>query len=115
MEVDAVTLIIVLIIIILGFYFKQLWISLIFVAVLFVLLLATRSKKAPSASVPTGGGARVRPIIVKRKYTGPESIYPKKMVIKYTPKWPSDWREYGPEPVGKAIGSFGRWLKNLFK
>lgn len=115
MEADAVTLIVILIAILLGFYFKQIWISLIFVVILFALLLAARSKKAPSAPVPRGAEVKVKPIIVKRKYTGPESIYPKKMVIKYTPKWPSDWREYGPEPVGKAVGGFFRWLKNLFK
>lgn len=37
------------------------------------------------------------------------------MTIKYTADLPSDWYEYGTEPVGKALGSGLRWLKSLFK
>lgn len=113
METDALTFLFILIIILIGYYLKQLWISFIFVIILGAFLLVGR-KKAPKA-VPRGGGTKIRPIIIKRKYVGPKSIYPEKMKIKYSPDLPKDWREYGPEPVGKAVGTGIRWLKNLFK
>lgn len=114
MEIDAATYLFILVIILAGFFLKQLWVSLIFFVVL--ILMFVRGGKKNSKAAPKGGGSgvKVRPIIIKRKYEGPPT-YPEKMTIKYTADLPSDWYEYGTEPVGKALGSGLRWLKSLFK
>jgi energy-coupling factor transporter transmembrane protein EcfT len=111
---DALTFVIICAVILAGFYLRQIWISIIFALILVLVMIFGR--KTPSAAPSGGGGGpKVRPIIVKRKYVGPESIYPKKMLIKYQPDTPSDWREYGPEAVGNFVGSGAKWLKSLFK
>ncbi len=96
------------ILILLGFYLKQLWLSFIFIMVIFALLLTRPSKKAKKAAPR---GPVVRPIIVKRKYVGPESIYPEKMHVKITPRTPDDWYEVGGEYLGGFIGKSLRFIK----
>ena len=116
MAVDALTLTVICVLILLGFYIKMLWLSFIFIVVL-LLYLAVGVKKTPRpVAVPTAAGPRVQPIIIRRKYVGPESIYPKKMNI-YVDETgtPTDWREYGPQGVGKAVGSGIKKVFGLFK
>jgi hypothetical protein len=114
MDIDAGTYLFILVIILVSFFLKQLWLSLIFLVLLVLMLVSGGKKSAKAApSGGGGGGVKVRPIIIKRKYEGPPT-YPEKMTIKYTADTPKDWYEYGTEPVGKALGSGLRWLRNLF-
>ena len=106
---DSNVFIISLMAIIVGFFFNQIWISLIFAAVMFLVLIQGKAPEAKKSkdNVPM---PLVRPIIVKRKYTGPESIYPSKMEITYNPKYdPGDWKGKS-ESVGSFIGNSWNWL-----
>lgn len=104
-------LLIFLVIILLGFFYNELWISFIIGA---VLLLTMFVQPEPSSAPKPKTGPIIRPIRVQRKYVGAESIYPEKMEIKIHGR-PGKREEYGPEAVGKAVGSSLRWVKNLFK
>jgi len=107
---NSSVLLISLLAILIGFYFKQFWLSIIFIIAL-VLVLGLEGK--PKARGTPSGGPKVQPIIVKRKYVGPESIYPEKMKIEYNPRG-YNWKSK-TEAFGKAIGSGFRWFKNLFE
>ena len=103
-------LLIFLVIILLGFFYNQIWISFIIGA---VLLLTMFVQPEPPTPKPLTGPI-IRPIKVQRKYVGDASIYPEEMEIKIHGK-PIGREEFGPEGVGKAIGSSLRWVKNLFE
>ena len=91
-----------------GFVTGHIWVSIIFTAAVFLIIAFSGSKpeKKPEA-VPM---PLVRPIIVKRKYTGPASIYPSKMQIDYNPKNPPGKWKGKSESVGSFIGKGLRWL-----
>ena len=93
-----------------GFVTGQLWISIIFALAIFLIISFGDSKemKKPEA-VPM---PLVRPVIVKRQYVGPKSIYPEKMQIDYNPKNPPGKWKGKSKTVGGAIGSGLRWLFN---
>jgi len=115
MDVDMLTLVFVCIVIIIGFYLNQVWLSLIFAFVLLAVLFSASKAKEPSA---TPAGPQVRPIIVKRKYVGPESIYPQKMKIRVTtadygtgtPWYSTSGKKIG-EAVAKSIRNIGKWFE----
>ncbi len=51
------------------------------------------------------GKPKVRPIIVKRRYAGPASIYPSRMKIKVNPKWnTNNWWENAFLAAGVGAG-----------
>lgn len=100
-----------LLVILAGFITGQIWLSIIFAAAVFFIIAFGSGKneeKKPEA-VPT---PLVRPIIVKRKYVGPSSIYPEKMEIIYNPADAPTGYKGKSKPIGKAIGSGLRWLFN---
>ena len=108
---DGLTLAFAVIVIVASLYFGQVWLSIIFGVVLIALLVyGSRGGSGRSSA----SGPAVRPIIVKRKYVGPESIYPKEMKIRVTsekfgagkPGW-----MLGPEKIGEG---FGRLIGGLF-
>ena len=107
---DSSLIITFFIILILGIAYNQLWISLIIGAVLFLLILVPEKKE----SKKTSPSVIIKPIKVQRKYKEGETIYPKKMEIKFNSgKYKKE--ERGPEAIGSAIGKSARWLLNLFK
>ncbi len=105
------TVILAFVLILLGFYFQQLWVSFIFVIVILALIATTPTKKSRRQAVPRG--PIVRPIIVKRRYIGPKSIYPEKMKIKISDK-PDMWWENAGKAPGKFFGNALRTVKNAF-
>ena len=104
------TAILAFVLILLGFYFQQLWLSFIFVIVILALIATAPTKKSMRA-VPKG--PIVRPIIVKRRYVGPKLIYPEKMKIKISGK-PDEWYEYAGAPLGTFLGNAFRVVRNMF-
>jgi len=108
---DSLTLAFVVIVIIASLYFGQVWLAIIFGVVLIALLIYGSNG---NASGPSPSDQAVRPIIVKRKYVGPESIYPKEMKIRVTsekfgagkPMW-----MLAPEKIGEG---FGKLIGGLF-
>lgn len=107
---DSALVFLSLIMIVAGLYFGYLWISAIFTIVLFTAILTQKGEKAE-----TFAGPKVRPIIIKRKYVGPESIYPKEMKIKVSTK---DYGTGTPIYVEAAKGagfSIGKFLKSIFR
>lgn len=86
-----------------GFFAKMLWLSVVFFVVL--VLYVFGSKEAPSAAaVPAG--PRIRPVIIRRRYMGPASIYPQKMSLRVRPDWkdPTIF-ETATDSLGKATGA----------
>jgi len=73
-----------------------------------IILLISREPAKPSSSK---SGTKVQPIIVKRKYEGPESIYPKEIKITELGKGPTLWKE-GAKQTGTF---FGKAAKDLWK
>ncbi len=110
---DGLTLAFVVIAIVASLYLGQVWLSIIFGVVLIALLVY--GSKDGIGRLPASGPA-VRPIIVKRKYVGPESIYPKEMKIRVTSEkfgTGMPWRVSSPQKFGESIGKllsgvFGR-------
>lgn len=86
--------------ILLGFFLGHIWVSLIFAAVVVAIILTT---PLPKATGSEEAGPIVRPVIVQRKYVGPESIYPEKMKVKIAEP-PPNMYETGLAPVGDFMG-----------
>ncbi|MEM0372695.1 MAG: hypothetical protein QXO69_02540 [archaeon] len=105
---NASLFLVCMLVIIGGLVTGQVWISLIFAAsVFFIIAFGGGKKEEKPEAVPS---PMVRPIIVKRKYVGPASIYPEKMEITYNPKdAPTDYKGK-QKPLGEAIGKGLRWL-----
>ena len=107
MGADAVSVIFFFMVIFLGFYFKMVWLSIIFVIILLVYLYGAGSmKEVRGEAVPKG--PMVRPIVVKRRYVGPESIYPKKMFMWVSKPgwWTGDpWWQYAGKGVSKGLSA----------
>lgn len=100
---DIITTLLLLSIVWIGFSYNMLWLGLIGGFLLVAYLMGFRKERK---AVPTGG-PKVRPIIVKRRYTGPASIYPSKMKIKVKPDWDTrDWWERAFGAGGSAAGLF---------
>lgn len=117
-NIDVATVFFFLVVIFLGIWFKIPIISVIFAAILVIYFVtAAREPPAPQRSaVPQG--PRVRPIVVKRRYVGPDSIYPAKMKIRVTEKgvWTDNpWWEVAGKAVGETLNGFERWAKKGFK
>ena len=90
------------VILVLGFYFKEMFWTILIALILFAAGLMPSKKKAKGGA--PAGDVAVRPIIVQRKYEGDESIYPK--VLKLKVDSPSSaWWEDAQKHVGKTIGS----------
>ncbi len=77
-----------------GLRYSMLWLSVISGLILVAYLMGFRKERHAVAS----GKPKIRPIIVKRRYTGPASIYPSKMKIKVHPNW--DTREWWERALG---------------
>ena len=110
MEVESIIAVLAIVLIFVGLFYNQIWLSIIFFAVLMAALLSGREGQEKPSAPPT----KVRPIIVKRKYVGPESIYPKEMKVRVTAEdfgAPMPWRILGPQRLGEG---FGKMLKKLF-
>ena len=84
-----------------GFRYGMGWLSVISGLILVAYVMGFRKEKKPVA----GGKPKIRPIIVKRRYTGPASIYPSQMKIKINPKWDTrNWWERALGAGGAAAG-----------
>lgn len=86
-----------------GFFAKMLWLSVVFFIVLALFVFG--AKPAPSTKAAPAG-PRIRPVIIRRRYVGPESIYPAKMNIRMRPDWkdPTIF-EVSTDTLGKATGA----------
>ena len=110
MDAEPLIAVLAVVLIFVGLVYNQIWLSIIFFAVLMAALLSGKDggkSRAPS-------GPAVRPIIVKRKYVGPESIYPKEMKVRVTAEdfgASMPWRILGPQRLGEGVG---KMLKKLF-
>ena len=104
---DTLTVMFVSAVVVIAFLFNQMWLALVFGVVLIALLLSPEKEESPTSSP----GPQIRPIIVKRKYVGPESIYPQKMSINITPPKPGIG---APGALGKFIGKTIKGISNLF-
>ena len=103
----AVIYLLILITLLFGVYFELIFMAMI-VSTLLLLLIAIKPASKPVSK--SDSKPQVRPIIVKRKYVGPESIYPSKMTIRMNPKNPpGDWSDK-TESVGSFIGKGFHWL-----
>lgn len=98
---NTVMLILACLIIVAGFYIKQFWLSIFFAFI--VVAIAMVAKPAPGHAPSGAKGPLVQPIVIRRRYTGPATLYPEKMKIFEDTETPSDWREYGPEGVGNFV------------
>ena len=108
MEVESLIAVLAIIGIFAGLAFNQIWLSIVFFAVLMAALLSGKENRTQAAP-----GPKVRPIIVKRKYVGPESIYPKEMKVRVTAEdfgTGMPWRVLGPQRLGEGVG---KMLKKL--
>ena len=112
MQPSSLTVIIACLVILFGIMTKELLVALVFAVGLLLLTLATPSKTASSSS--SEPDVQVQPIIVRRKYVGPESIYPKKMLI-MTGKPSGDWWEYAAEAPGLVAEPVIKLLKKAIK
>lgn len=73
------------------------------IATAFTFYSTTKSKGTTQAS---SSNVNVQPIKVKRKYDGPDSIYPEEMEIKTPPKpMTKDWTKNVLDSLGSALGS----------
>ncbi len=111
MEAESLIGVLAVILIFAGLFFNQIWLSIIFFAVLMAALLS--GKDSGEKSVATG--PKVRPIIVKRKYVGPESIYPKQMKVRVTEEkfgTGMPWSILAPQRLGEGVGKV---LRSAFK
>ena len=115
MEIDALSVLVLFVVILVGFFLKQFWISVIFGVLLFLVIVFGRSPAGAGAGAARAGaaGPNVRPIIVKRRYVGEPSLFPGKMDIMLADIYPDEWWEYGPEAVGKGVGRAGGRIKRL--
>jgi len=105
--VDLLTLLLLVAIIWIGLWVPNMWfISVIGGILLFTYAWGTRMDKRPPAPA---GGLKVRPIVVQRKYVGPESIYPRYMQMRVNPKW--DTRKWFEQASG-AFGLIAGWASN---
>jgi hypothetical protein len=102
---DFFTLGLLMLVIVLGVYGKMLWLAI--VGGIILLAYAYGSAKSPQTQAVPTGGPKVRPIIVQRRYEGPESIYPPFMKIRVNPEWGGGkWWENAGMGIGKALMSF---------
>lgn len=101
-----------LVVFLLGVYLKQAVPGAIAATVLVAVALAGGSTTKASAPARTSSGVKVQPIIVRRKYVGPENIYPEKMDIVVYPEQPSKWWATGLKPLGSTVGTGIRRFKN---
>jgi hypothetical protein len=92
-----------------GLYGNMTWLALIG-GILLALYASGARRDKPLPEDPTK--PKIRPIIVKRRYSGPESIYPSRMKIRVNPKWDTrDWWEAAFNTLGATVGimaSLGR-------
>jgi len=110
MEAEPLIAVLAIILIFVGLVYNQIWLSIVFFAVLMAALLSGKD----SGEKPVATGPKVRPIIVKRKYVGPESIYPKEMKVRVTAEdygTGMPWKIQGPQRLGEGLG---KMLKRLF-
>ena len=98
--------------IIAGVYTKQLVFAMILAAVLILIAIVAKPAGAP-AHAGSARGPLVQPIIIRRKYAGPASIYPEKMTIIEAGEHPGEWAEYSQKGVGNFVWRGIGKLKNL--
>ena len=95
---------------ILGFYLKEIAIAIALALIVFAFALKPSKSKSGSPS----GSVMVQPIIVKRKYVGPASIYPEKMkIMEFKPE--PDWKEKATTSVAKIVGKGVRKISDSLK
>jgi len=99
---DILTVLLLSTVVWVGLAYNMSWLALI--AGLLILVYAWGGRTAPRAPVASGK-PKVRPIIVKRRYSGPASIYPSKMKIRVNPAWnTNDWWENAFGAAGTGLG-----------
>ncbi len=109
MNMRASTLALAMVLVLAGIYVESVLVPAVIAAAILVLVSREPAKKSK------GSGARVKvqPIIVKRKYEGPESIYPEEITITEPGKPPTRWKEAG-KTTGNLVGNltkrFVDWL-----
>ncbi len=107
----ASVLILAFVIVLAGAYLENLLIPAVITSVILIVVSKDTAKKGSKK----GSNVKVQPIIVKRKYEGPESIYPEEIEIVETAKPKAGWKAAG-ETTGKAVGNlFGKIWKELFE
>ncbi len=99
---DIVTVLLLTTILVLGLYKNVPVLSLVGAFLLVAYFYGARSGKA----VPSGGKKpKVRPIIVQRRYAGPESIYPSDMKMYVENDWNTmSWWEKALGGAGQTVG-----------
>lgn len=105
---DVITTLLLIAIVWMGVQYEMRWLALIGGVVLFAYVLGSREKMKPVSS----GAPKIRPIIIQRKYAGPESIYPSKMKIRVNPNWSSGslW-EIALQAAGRAASTVVQALR----
>ena len=109
MRVRAGVFILAMVLVLAGVYVESVLLPALIAAA--VLLLVSREPKKGGGG--SGAKVKVQPIIVKRKYEGPESIYPKEITITEPGSPPTRWKEAGKHTgslVGKSLKKFVDWL-----
>ncbi|MFC2174429.1 hypothetical protein ACFLQ2_00980 [archaeon] len=107
---DILTLLLLASIVWVGFTYNMAWLSLISGLLLAVYIWGVRSEPPPA---PVASGMpKVRPIIVKRRYSGPPSIYPSTMRMRVNPRWNTyDWWENAFGAAGVGVGLLAQMFK----
>jgi hypothetical protein len=117
--IDPFSTMFLLIFIFVGIYFNMLWLTVIFLIVTVLYFAsAARAPKVQRVRVPVPQGPMVRPIVVKRRYVGPESIYPQKMKVRVTPPgfWTGvPWWEWAGGYFGSGLNAGKNVIKRSFK
>ena len=98
---DPFTFVMLSLVIALGLYGNMMWLSVIGGLLLVGYMFGKRTETIP---VPTGG-PKIKPIIIKRRYDGPPSIYPSLMKIRVNPNWNTwKWWENAVGAAGTGTG-----------
>ncbi|MCD4740346.1 hypothetical protein K8R43_04090 [archaeon] len=100
---DVLTLVLLFLIIVMGMTVPNMqFISLIGGIIMATYIFGAREDHRPPAPA---GGIKVRPIVVQRRYVGPDSIYPQEMKMRVNPAWDSrPWFEQASAAAGQFAG-----------
>ncbi|MCK4327687.1 MAG: hypothetical protein KAW41_04390 [Candidatus Diapherotrites archaeon] len=100
---DILTILLLATVVWVGLAYNMAWLSVISGLLIAAYVWGVRNEPPmPVAS----GMPKIRPIIVKRRYSGPPSIYPSRMRIRVAPRWNTyQWWEnaFGAAGVGAGL------------
>lgn len=111
MEADSLIAVLSIVMIFVGLFSGQVWLAVVFFAILIAALIGGGKKETKPEQV----GTLVRPIVVKRKYVGPESIYPKAMKVRVTDTnfgTGKPWHVMAGIKIGEGVGKI---MKTIFR